>query len=539
MSWLYALRLGRWGVAGFSALAFSFTLLNTVGFYRVAGHTPAERAAFARSITVLAGQFTVLLAPPLRPDTVGGYIQFRAYGALAIMVAVWALAAAGGAVRGDEEKGLVETVLAAGVSRADAIGVRFLAFAAYAVVMTSAAALAFVLGVDRSQDTVAVGGVVEATVLLAGLALCCYSLALLVCQLVSARFAIAASGIVLLALFLINSLSRTIDGLRAWRWLSPFHYYEQSQPLAPGGVFDVRATEVLFGITVVAAVGAALAFAFRDLGSPLVRLPVRARPPSRDVSVVALWRVPILRGLYDRRFGLLVWMAGFAALAALFVVLTKEIVKPLLDLAAVQPFLNSIIKGDIYPSFLSFIWFAFGQLLIAGYAITQVARWSAEDGDGRLELTLAQPVSRSAVVAERALVLGLGTLAIAAAGAVAVAVQAHREAIDLSSSRLAVASLLLVPFAALFGAIGSVLTARIPRATVGVLGGFAFVSYFITQLAPIFKWPTWVEDLSPFHLYGQPLSSGVDGVGLTIMIAVAVLGFTGSALLLRGRDIGA
>ena len=72
-----------------------------------------------------------------------------------------------------------------------------------------------------------------------------------------------------------------------------------------------------------------------------------------------------------------------------------------------------------------------------------------------------------------------------------------------------------------------------------MLGGFAFVSYFIMQLAPIFKWPAWVEDISPFHLYGQPLSSGVDGVGLTIMIAVAVFGFVGSALLLERRDVGA
>lgn len=539
MSWLYALRLGRWGIAGFSALAFAFTLINTVGFYRVAGHTPAERAAFARSITVLAGQFTVLLAPPFRPDTVGGYMQFRAYGALAIIVAIWALASAASGVRGDEEKGLVEAVLATGVSRADAIAARFLAFAAGVVVMTSAAALGFMLGVDRSQDSIDAARVLGATVLLAGLALCCYSLTLLVSQLVSARFATAAACVVLLALFLSNSLSRTIDTLRAWRWLSPFHYYEQSQPLAPGGAVDVRATEVLFGIAVVAVVAAALAFAFRDLGSPLLRLPVRARRPSHDVSLVPFWRVPVLRGLYERRFGLLVWIAGFAALAALFVVLTKEIVKPLLDLAALQPYLNSIIKGDIYPSFLSFIWFAFGQLLIAGYAITQVGRWSAEDGDGRLELTLAQPVSRTGLVAERALVLALGTLAIAAAGAVAVAIQAHRESIDLSSGRLFEASLLFVPFAAFFGAIGSLLAARIPRATVGVLGGFAAVSYFITQLAPIFKWPTWVEDVSPFHLYGQPLSGGVDGVGLTIMIAVVVVGFAGSAFLLERRDIGA
>ena len=137
--------------------------------------------------------------------------------------------------------------------------------------------------------------------LLAGLALCCYSLTLLVCQLASARFATAAAGVVLLALFLTNSLSRTIDALKAWRWLSPFHYYEQSRPLAPGGVFDVRATEVLFGIAVVAALAAALAFAFRDLGSPLVRPPVRARRPSHHASGVPFWRLPIVRGLYDAK----------------------------------------------------------------------------------------------------------------------------------------------------------------------------------------------------------------------------------------------
>lgn len=539
MSWLFALRLGRWGIAGFSLLAFAVTLLNTVGFYRVAGHTAAERAAFARSITVLAGQFTVLIAPPLRPDTVGGYVQFRAYGALAIMVAVWALASAAGAVRGDEERGLVEAVLATGVSRADALAARFLAFATGSVVVASAAALGFILGVDRSQDSIGVPAVLEVSVLLVGLALSCYSITLVVSQLVSARFATAASGVVLLALFLTNSLSRTIDALKSWRWLSPFHYYEQSQPLAPGGSFDVRAVEVLFGIAVVAGVAAALAFAFRDLGSPLIRLPVRPRRPSRGASRVPFWRVPVVRGLYERRYGLAVWMAGFAALAALFVVLTKEIVKPLLDLAVLQPYFRSIIQGDIYPSFLGFIWFAFGQLLIAGYAITQVGRWSAEDGDGRLELTLSQPISRTAVVVERALVLALGALTSAAAGGVAVALQAHNEGIGLSSGRLATASVLLVPFASFFGALGALLAARLPRATVGVLGGFAFASYFVTQLAPVFGWPSWVEDLSPFHLYGEPLSSGVDGTGLTIMLAVVVFGFMGSALLLQRRDVGA
>src|SRR5438132_1583188 len=79
---------GRWGIAGFGAIAFLITLLNAAGFYQVAGHTTAEREAFARSIDVLAAQFSVIVPPPMRPDTAGGYVQFRAYGALAIAFAI-------------------------------------------------------------------------------------------------------------------------------------------------------------------------------------------------------------------------------------------------------------------------------------------------------------------------------------------------------------------------------------------------------------------------------------------------------------------
>src|SRR5581483_763860 len=121
MSFLYALRLGRWGGIGFAALSFLITVVQTTGFYQVAGHTPAERAAFGRSMAQLATEFSVILPPPLRPDTAGGYVQWRAYGGLVIVVAVWALAPAAGAARGDEDRGLVEAVLATGVARADVL----------------------------------------------------------------------------------------------------------------------------------------------------------------------------------------------------------------------------------------------------------------------------------------------------------------------------------------------------------------------------------------------------------------------------------
>ena len=538
-AYLLALRLGRWGIAGFGAVAFLVTLVQAAGFYKIAGRTEAERQAFGRSISVLASQFTVIIAPPIRPDTVGGYVQWRAFGFLAILFAIWGLASASGAARGDEERGLVEAILAGGLSRPRMITARFAAFATGALVAALAASAGMLVGVASGGETISTVAALQAALVLAALGVCCYSLTLLFAQFTSARNSTAIAGVILLALFLVNSLSRTFDALVSWRWLSPFHYYEQSSPLTPGGTLDVRAPLVLLGIAAAAAALAAFAFRYRDVGSPLISLPTPSRRPSYQMSRSPVWRIPVLRDLYERRVSLLVWTVGLSALGALFVVLTKSIVKPLLAIPELAPYFALFVNGNIYASFFGYIWFGFAQLLMAGFAITQVARWSAEDSDGRLELILSNPVSRARVVIERLIVLTFGALIIAAVSGVAVGIEAHYQSIQLNSRRLAEASLLLVPFTLVFGTVGALLASRIPRATVGILGAFAFASYLTVELGPIFKLPVWAQDVSAFKLYGQPLTAGTDQTGLVIMLVIVIAGLMASALVMERRDIGA
>jgi polyether ionophore transport system permease protein len=538
-AYLLALRLGRWGIGGFGAVAFLVALVQAAGFYQIAGHTDAERKAFGRSMSLLASQFTVIIAPPIRLDTVGGYVQWRAFGFFAILFAIWALASASGAARGDEERGIVQALLANGLSRPRMIATRVAAFATGAMVAALAAGAGLLVGVASGGETFNTVPALEAAVALAALGVCCYSLTLLFAQFTSARNSTAFAGVLLLALFLVNSLSRTLDVFVRWRWLSPFHYYEQSSPLAPGGTLDVRATLVLLGIAVASAVLAALAFRYRDVGSPLLTLPTPARRPSYKMSRSPVWRVPVVRDLYERRVSLLVWTAGLSALAAVFVVLTKSIVKPLLAIPELAPYFAIFVNGNIYASFLGFIWFGFAELLMAGFAITQVARWTAEDSDGRLELVLSNPISRARVVIERLIALMLGALIIAAVSGVAVGIEAHYQSIDLNNRRLAEASLLLVPFTLVFGTVGALLASRIPRATVGILGAFAFASYLTVQLGPIFKLPVWAQDVSAFKLYGQPLTTGVDQTGLVVMLVIVIAGLTASAIVMEQRDIGA
>jgi ABC-2 type transport system permease protein len=538
VTYLLGLRLGRWGVAGFGAIAFLVTLLQATAFYQVAGHTAAQRQAFGRSISVLASQLSVVVAPPIRPDTVGGYVQWRAFGALAILFPIWALVSATAAARGDEERGIVQAILAGGISRPRLIASRVGAFAAGSLVASLAAGAGLLVGVASAGESFNTVAALKAALILAALAICCYSLTLLLAQLTSARGATALAGVVLLALFLINRLSLTFNWLVSWRWLSPFYYYEQESPLPPNGAFHERTFLLLVVIAAAAATLAALAFRYRDVGSPLVRLPALRHLSSYEASTSAAWRIPVVRDLYARRMSILIWAAGLAVLGALFVVLTKSVVQPLLAIPALARYFAVFINGDVYASFLGYIWFGFAQLLMAGFAITQVARWTAEDSDGRLELILSNPMSRARLVIERVIVLGLGALIIAAVSGIVVGVEAHYQGIELDRRRLTEASLLLVPFTLVFGVVGALLASRIPRATVGLLGAFAFASYLLIQIGPIFKMPTWVQDLSAFRLYGQPLTTGVDQTGLVSMLVIVGAGLTATALLMERRDVG-
>jgi ABC-2 type transport system permease protein len=533
-----ALRLGRWGILGFSGLAFLSSLIQAVGFYQIAGRGPVERAAFAQSMSALASQFTQILPPPGRLDTVSGYVQWRSFGGLAILFAVWALAAASGAARADEERGVVEALLATGVTRLGLIGSRIVAFATSSVIAGLAAGLGLVIGATNGGESVSTTSVLEASLVLAALAVSCYSLTLFVSQVTAARIATAASGILLLVLFLINSLSHSFSSLSLLRWLSPFRYYELNQPLSSGSV-DAKAALVLVAIALSGGAAAAIAFGSRDLGSPLIRLPIRSHATTYAISRRRIWRIPVARGLYERSVGIAVWAVGMATLGVVSVALTRSILQPLLSIPALGTYFGSVLHGQVSTTFLGYFWFGFAQLLFAAYAITQVARWSAEDVDGRLELILANPHSRTAVVIERALVLLAAALVIAAVSGLAVGVASHYQSINLDAGRLAAASLLLVPFALVFAAAGSLLAAWNPRGAVGLLGALAFASYLTSEAGPLFKWPEWIQDLSAFKLFGTPLSSGVDRIGLLTMVAIIVVGFGASILVMERRDVGA
>src|SRR5216684_3195529 len=270
-----ALRLHRTAWVSMSALGAIYGALQAVTFPLVVGPSPLDRAQFGQQMAAFGRQVSYLAPLPVRADTLGGYLQWRMYGAfLPIVFAFWGFMAGSGVIRGDEERGVLEHWLAGGVARSRLIGIRFLGFL-----------------------------LALASVPLLGLMLTCFGVGLTAGQLSGTRRGAAGlAGGTLLALFLINSLSRSAPGLQAYRVVSPFFYYERSSTvLVPGGTFNLGATVLLFLMALALAGVAAAAFIRRDLGSPLFRRRVRPGPPSPTPVPNRVLTLPVLRDVYDQR----------------------------------------------------------------------------------------------------------------------------------------------------------------------------------------------------------------------------------------------
>jgi ABC-2 type transport system permease protein len=527
----YAFRLHRWGMIGFGAAFAATALAQAAAFASLA----TDRAAFVRGMTALARQYFYILPDPHRIDTLAGYVLWRAWGTLPLLSAVWAVAAAVGAVRGDEEKRLVDAWLAAGVSRRRLVATRLAGFGLAALAAAAAAAVGTLLGAARSEPVPldrAAGQMLALWLFMVA----AFAIAFLVAQVpATVRAAQGAAAGVLLVLYMANVAGRADHRWDGLAWVSPFRWYDATNVLAPGGRLDPAAV----GLTVLALLGAgvlaALAFGRRDVRGPLLALPGRARK-AVEGRPSPLLRVPVARLLYRQRWLLLTWVVAAAGLAAFLVGTSRGAVDAMIALPGLRELLVPH-GGDPYRSYIAIFWFSIAQLMLAGLAIHLVSAWAADDNEGVLAAELSRPRRRWAVVVERALAAAVELAIAAVAGSAGATLTARALGTTLDTGGVVQATLLLVPFGLTFAGAGAVASVWWPRASVGVLGLVAFASYMLDILAPLLKWPAWVADLSVFKLYGTPAASGVDATGLLAMLAIVLAGFALGAGLMERREL--
>jgi ABC-2 type transport system permease protein len=534
MAWhLHRRRLIGFGVGG-----FLISFLYGAAFTSAAGSTAASQAAFGRSVNLVAKQFAFIIPVPVHPETLGGYEQYKWLAGAIIMMMIWAAIAGIAVGRGDEDRGLTDEWLAGGVSRARLLVGRSAAFGLVLLVACFASTIGIALVAPLvHQDANVAGEMLKALSMAVGL-FCCYAIVLLISQLPAERQTATALGVgTLVVLLIVNGIADTIDSASWIGVISPFHWMERTTSAAPGGTFDLGATVGLAVAATVLVGGAIPIFQRRDIGSGLFTWGRRTGAAVRVASRNPMLRFPFTEGLWEQRVGLAVWVVGTLVLGSIMVSVAKSVADALLADPTLAAIFERFGAGSLYAVLLGIMWFGIALLLLASYAVVQVSRWAAQDQEGRVEMLLSAPISRTRVVIERALEFGVASLLIVIGGYGGVAAKAPTSGLNLDAGHLFTASALLWPFALAFGGLGVAVVSRWPRVAVPFLATFAVVEYFLGDLAPLFKLPGWVANLSVFHLYGNPVTGSASWAPALSMTLVFLVGFGAALFLMRQRDV--
>jgi ABC-2 type transport system permease protein len=511
---------------GFGLALFMVAVVGTA--------TPAAVTAFSSFARIIS-----FLGDPYAMNTPQGYITFRYMETtLPLLLSIWPILAGARLVRGEEERGTMDVLLATSQSRArlllEKVGAHAIALLVIAVL--------FALGVMAGEAALGGGHVDFVRALLAGLNLSGLAfffgmVALLISQLTASRRAAAgwASGLLLLFL-LLDITGREVSG--SWlQYLSPFYYYNLNRPLLPGFPDQPLAALLLLGLSVLCLLGSLVLFARRDMGrSAFESQRERASDPQqalrslsraeREVST----RAVSLQTLFADGWGSFWWLLGIVAFCTGLQFVTPGFQKAFNQAVQQTPWLARYLSDtptNTNAALLGTLVFAFVPALVMILALTLALKWSSDLENGRLELIFSTPNSRLGVLLER---FGANILVVILAPVLTwltLTIGAQIINLNVDQGRLLAASFSMFPPALISVGLVYALAGRLRYgAVLGIVTAYLVLSYGQESFEGNIQFPGWLMSLSVFHLYGNPIFLGMNwtnflgmaGVGIALLV---------------------
>lgn len=194
-----------------------------------------------------------------------GYLNSQIYALMAPLVfLIFAVGAGSDAVAGEEERGILDFLLAQPLRRGGYVVQRLLALAILVVVLSLVLLATVELGSLAVDLEIGFENLVAASVSVALLALLFGTVALAAGSVRPGRSrAIAVAAGLAVASWLLDGLGQAVDALDPWRPLSPFYQAIGRNPLREGALWS--GWGILLGVTLVAAAVALVGLSRRDL----------------------------------------------------------------------------------------------------------------------------------------------------------------------------------------------------------------------------------------------------------------------------------
>ncbi len=253
--------------------------------------------------------------------------------------------------------------------------------------------------------------------------------------------------------------------------------------------------------------------------------------------------------LRDQRRSLLGWTVAIVAVGVLYAAFWPLMITPEMK-AALEAFPPALLEALGYDDITTAAGYVgsttFGllgpALIIVFAAATGGSAIAGEEESGRLDLTLAHPVSRWSVALQRFAAIVVAMVIVGAALAISlIAISGPAQLGDIGTANLAAASFHLVVFGIFFGALALGVGAATGRRSL-VYAAVAFVAvggFLANNLAPMVDEIAWLRDVSPFRYYsgGEPLRNGLQVADMAVLFVASAVFVAIGGFILDRRDV--
>jgi ABC-2 type transport system permease protein len=517
-----ALRLVGRGASVVLVVAAGMSAVVVATYDEVIGTAPGGAAALAALATNPAVR--TLFGEPVALDDAGGFTVWRTGSVLAVLVAVWAALTATRILRGEEDAGRWDLLLAGRVP-AGAVVAGHLAVLVGAVAAVGGAVTAALLATGAAP-----AGAVLHGVSLALVGAVAAGVGGVAAQVLPDRGGAAGAAVaVLLAGLLARMVADGVATLEWLRWVSPFGLAALVRP------FDADRAAPLLVLAVAAAALLAVAVVAanrRDLhGAPVGA--ARPRPArTRLLGSVPAFAVRRLRG------PLSAWALGVAAFFLLIGLVAESMTTFLADnprfadLAAAAGFAELGSVGGYAATLFTLL-----AVPVGGFVAARIAALARAESSRHLDLLLAAPVTRRRLLVAEAGVTAAGAVVLTVAAALATWAGTAAAGAPLGLGAALAGALNSLPVAAL--GLGAALLAlgRLPGHVVAIGMLPAAGGFVLDVVADSAGAPAWVGALSPFdHLAAVPVEAP-DLVGGAVMLLAGALLAAAGAWAYGRRDV--
>ena len=520
-----AVRSGAiWGYV-FGALIAS----SAVSYPRIYS-TQAARDALAAAYGANKAT-SALFGPAPGLQTVAGFTAFKIGMTLILLGAVWGLLTSTRLLRGEEDAGRWELLLAGQTTRRRAAAQALAGLGAGGCVLWALTAiLTVVAGLDSSVKIAAGPGLYFALAMTATAAMF-LAVGALASQLAPTRRQAASYAAAFLgACYALRMIADAGVGLHGLIWASPLGWVEELRPFAapqPLALLPIAAFTVALGAAAIATAG------LRDAGAGVLSDHERAAPRLRLLTGQAGLAIRLARP------AAVSWWAAIALSALLFGLIARSAGSTMAGSSAQGVLAKLGASGSGTDAVLGICFLALAVLL-AFAAAGQVTAARSEEASQRLDHLLAGPVSRARWLGGRLLI----ALGVVLAGGAAAGVFGWLGAASQHSGAglptLLDAGLNLVPPAVVIGGVGVLALGVWPRragAVVHTALAWSLLADIVGGFGGSGPATRWLLDSSVFHQMASAPATPPNWAANAVMLAVGAACAAAGGIAFNRRDL--